>query len=143
METIISFFKRRWWSFVPLLVCLCVLSIIVLIWHLQQYPDGNAPVYTLGLLVLFSLPATIPLLFVRRRLFNLWYPVALAYLVLGTIFLLGQNSTSGGLPISISEQFVYAVDLAIAFFVVTFLWSIIHTIILRYNEKKANQAVVK
>ena len=124
----------------PLLVCVSTFLFLQMFAHVIE---GHDFLRVCAGLVLFSTPSVIPILFIRRRLFNLWYPVALAYLVFGTIFLVGQNSASGGLPISISEQFVYAVDLAVAFFVVTFLWSIIHTLILRHQEKKTNQAVVK
>lgn len=34
MEKIFSFFKRRWWSFIPLIVCVCVFFFF---WKLNVY----------------------------------------------------------------------------------------------------------
>ena len=132
METIISFFKRRWWSFIPLLMCV---FLFFLSWEFGENQSKDNLLQTIGGLAFFSFPGTLPLLFVRRRLFNMWSIFAVFYLVFGTIFLSTADSNSWLL----SERAGYTIYLGIGFFIVTFLWSIIHTLILRHLEKKVNQ----
>lgn len=117
----------------PLLVCFC--SFLLLGEFGNNIKDYGFLMVCAGL-VLFSTPSVIPILFIRRRLFNYWYPTALIYLIIGTIYLLSKDGIGGGLPIGISERGGYTVYLAIGFSVATLLWSIIHTLVLRHNEKK-------
>jgi len=136
MEKIFSFFKRRWWSFAPMIVCVCV---FFLFWKLGAYEHRDNLLQTIGGLMLFFFPSTALILFVRKQIVKAWYPFALLYLVSGTIFLSSQDPY-GWL---ISARAVYAAYLGTGLFVITLLWAIIHTLILRRAEKKAIQTAVK
>ena len=148
METIISFFKRRWWSFAPLLVCLCV-------WFLSYYtktPKGsyqgwigangqndivNDPII---LFLFFFTPSTFALFFVRKQVVQAWSLFALVYVFAGVMYVIKQNVHIGVFGSSTSFFPLFA-----GFFLsaITIFWAIIHTLIIRRREKKVNQAVVK
>ena len=138
MEKILSFFKRRWWSFVPLLVCVCI---FFLFWKFNEYDNGDNLLQIIGGFILFSFPSTIPILFVRRQLFNLWSFVVIPLFVVSAVFLSTiDNSPTWFGPTSRGLDIIV---FGFSFSVITLLWSIIHTLILRHREKKMKQTIAK
>ena len=135
METIISFFRRRWWSFVPLII-------FSGIWFMfQSFPHKQDSILTtFAVLSLLAIPGSLSLLFVRKQTIKAWI-LLLAMFALFTVPFLQAQAPIG--QMFGSSRGLWALFLGLAFSLITVLWAVIHTLILRYNEKKANQAVVK
>ena len=133
MENIISFFKRRWWNFVPLVVCLVVGFLVT-----QRIPvpiPKNDLIRILIGMIFFSIPGSIALLFVRKQTIQIWAIFALCYFIVAIVEIASRDNSNSGWW-GWSEQSVHLIDWGIAFSLITILWSIIHTLILRHKEKK-------
>ena len=86
----------------------------------------------------FLFPSTIALLFVRRQVIKAWSIFTLLYVFAGVLFLANQEVEGW-----ISPRGLYAIFFGVALSIITILWSIIHTLILRHNEKKVGQTMTK
>lgn len=130
METIISFFKRRWWSFAPLLLCVCVFLIS---WWLRFSPNfhEDSISVSIGGFALLLIPGTVALLFTRKEVIKAWSLFAVLYFIITLVFLSTQNAYGW-----ISPRGMYGVWLSASLSVITIFWSIIHTLILRRQDKK-------
>lgn len=130
METIISFFKRRWWSFAPLLLGVCVFLIS---WWLRFSPNfhEDSISVSIGGFALLLIPGTVALLFTRKEVIKAWSLFAVLYFIITLIFLSTQNAYGW-----ISPRGMYGVWLSASLSAITIFWSIIHTLILRRQDKK-------
>jgi hypothetical protein len=131
METIISFLKRRWWSFVPLMVCIGVWLSIWMVFGVD-YQEDNL-LFDLADLTLLSIPGSFSLLFVRKSTVVKWSIFAVVYFLL-SFFILNQSDPSSRM--FGSERAWNSFSLGILFSIITIFWSIIHTLILRHRDKK-------
>ena len=142
MEKIFSFFKRRWWSFVPLCVCVCVWILS----YLTKTTGGSYEAW-IGMngqndiindpiifFLFFFTPSTLILLFVRKEIIKSWSLFAIIYVFVGILFIIKQNENIGAWGSSTS---FFPGFFGLSLSLVTVLWAIIHTLILRHAEKKA------
>ncbi len=141
MEKILLFFKRRWWNFVPMLLCVCVW----LLSYLTKTAGGSYEAWIgmngqndiindpIILFLFFFAPSTLILLFVRKEIIKSWSLFTVLYVFVGILFISKQNENIGtwGSSTSFFPGF-FGLSLSL----ITILWVIIHTLILRHREKK-------
>lgn len=121
--------KRRWWNFVPLVVCVGIFLVPRL---LLEYHEDNL-IFDFADLGLYILPGSFSLLFARRGTVQVWLPFWVLFMFFTLSFLQGQ--ASGSLMFG-SPRGWLGLYLGLAFSLITVLWVIIHTLIIRHNEKK-------
>lgn len=118
------------------IVCIGIWYVIdttSLVGNLCNHTCSEAIWAPLSTFALFFLPGAFSLLLVRRKVLGMWSIFLLIYLV-GTYFILSSQSYWGSW--TGNDRTFYAGELGLAFSVITILWSIIHTLIIRHGEKK-------
>jgi len=118
-------------------VCVCV---CVCVWFLF-WNSHNDLLQIIGGIILFLLPVDIIFLFVQKQVIKVLSLFILLYIFLASIFLSSQDTYRG--LFGVSDRSMYALYIGLSLSLITVLWAIIHTLVLRHREKKANQAVVK
>ena len=121
-----------------MLLCLVVFFFS---WKLGFRNQWENLLSTVSMLMLFIFPSTLLILFVRKQILILWSFIVFFVVIAEINYLLSRDTLShlfGG-----SDRSQSAFGFGICLFVITLAWSIIHTLILRHQEKRELQGVVK
>ena len=150
MYKILSFFKRQWVQMVP--VGLVLVGILVgTLFSMTALGEEECPIaidYTnyngynagcdvavgiplLSFMLLFLL-GSLSLSFVRRKIVGTWALFALPYIYISMIFLSKQSTGSMMGP---DARMLYAGELGLALSVITIIWVIVHSWILRKKNR--------
>ncbi len=89
----------------------------------------------LATFALFFFPGAISLFFVRKEVLKLWSFFALFYLIGACLILTNQDYWGGNL-INNERQF-YAGELSLILSILTIIWAITHSFMIRKGEKKS------
>lgn len=139
MQKLTQLLKERKLQLLPFivsLVCIGIWYAVDMISFLDSF-CGHAcreAVWSpLSFFALLFLPGSLSLLFVQRKVLRAWSLFLLFYFI-GTYLILSSQSYWGSWIGN--DRAFYAAELGLVLSVVTILWSIIHTLIIRHDEKK-------